>query len=800
MGYPRALTIAGSDSGGGAGIQADIKTFQMLGTYGTSVVTALTAQDTTGVHEVVELSPAFVMRQLEAVLSDIGADAAKTGMLASSAIIEAVARTLETRPELPLVVDPVMVAKSGDSLLDPGAVEALRTRLLPRATVVTPNVPEAQVLTGLAVRDVAGMQEAARQLVAMGARWALVKGGHLDTGDEVVDVLFDGRHFELLRHPRIRTVHTHGTGCTLSAAITAFIARGFHVDQAVRRAQRYMQSALEQARELGHGRGPTNHWAGADLEAIRRLGSTSGGVVPVPEPAPTPQPPPETWPIGARPWLWRAAPFVQRIRAERPTIHAITNLVTIQRVASAALAVGAAPIMADAPQEAETLAAASRGLVLNIGTPDDLHLEAMLRAAQAASRAGIPIVLDPVGVGATTLRQQLVLRLITTARPSAIKANLAEGMALWELLRARETGQPAVEVRQAGVEPALLGGAPRPSLEQIRDVAACLARRLECLVAITGPVDVVSDGARTLEVHHGHPLMGDITGSGCMVTAVVAAFLAVARPYERLDAAAAALAVFAIAGQRAAGAVAGPGTLPAVLLDELDALTRQPARAFDPRLYVITDSRRTGVAGVVPAVEAALRGGSRVVQLREKTLPTPALLELGHALRDVTRQYGAVFLVNDRIDVAKAVQADGVHLGTGDMPVERARAILGPESIIGASVESAAEAAAAARAGADYLGVGPVYATMSKEDAGAARGIELVRQVRKATHLPIVAISGIDESNAPPAIEAGADGVAVIAAVMGAPDPEAAARRLLAAVERGLARRGLDGHRGGDAS
>jgi len=240
---PVALTIAGSDPSGGAGIQADLRTFAAFGVHGASVVTALTAQDTRRVRAIAEVTPAFVAQQLDAVLDDFEVRAAKTGMLHRAPVIDVVVARLHTRPLPHLVVDPVMVATSGDPLLEPEGIAALRERLLPLATLVTPNLHEAEVLTGRAVTTVAEMREAARALVALGARAALVKGGHL-AGD-AVDVLYDGRGFRELGAPRQEGRRLHGTGCVLSAAITAGLARGSDLAEAVAEAKRFVTLAIE---------------------------------------------------------------------------------------------------------------------------------------------------------------------------------------------------------------------------------------------------------------------------------------------------------------------------------------------------------------------------------------------------------------------------------------------------------------------------------------------------------------------------------------------------------------------------
>ena len=256
-GVPRALTIAGSDSGGGAGIQADLKTFLALGVHGMSAIVALTAQNTTGVSAVHPVPPAFVKEQILQVVVDIGVDAAKTGMLADADIVSAVAESVEALSISNLVVDPVFISKSGDRLLSEAALDALITRLIPLATVVTPNLFEAGSLTGSQVSTLEQMKEAATAIHAMGPRFVLVKGGHL--GGDAIDLLYDGTDFVEMAVERIDSKHTHGTGCTLSAAITAELAKGKDVVKAVTEAKRFVTGAIAHGLVLGQGYGPTNH-------------------------------------------------------------------------------------------------------------------------------------------------------------------------------------------------------------------------------------------------------------------------------------------------------------------------------------------------------------------------------------------------------------------------------------------------------------------------------------------------------------------------------------------------------------
>jgi hydroxymethylpyrimidine/phosphomethylpyrimidine kinase len=253
---PRVLAVAGSDSGGGAGLQADLKTMLALGVHGMSVVTAVTAQDSTGVHGYWAVPAEAVDAQLAAVLDDIGVDAVKTGMLASSEIVRVSVERLRRVPA-PLVVDPVCVSKHGDPLVDPEGVEAMVSGLLPLATVVTPNLAEVTRLTGVVVTDPAGQRRAADALLALGPRWALVKGGHLL--GEPVDLLTDGDTVVELRGPRLDNAHTHGTGCTLAAAIASHLAAGRAVPDAVRLAKEFVTGAIAAGFPLGAGIGPVDH-------------------------------------------------------------------------------------------------------------------------------------------------------------------------------------------------------------------------------------------------------------------------------------------------------------------------------------------------------------------------------------------------------------------------------------------------------------------------------------------------------------------------------------------------------------
>ena len=258
MKIPKAMTIAGSDSGGGAGVQADLKTFAALGVYGASTLTAITAQNTVAVTAVHEIPTDVITAQIDAVLTDIGADAVKTGMLSSSDIIECVCEALEVHGVQRLVVDPVMIAKSGDALLREDAIGSLRTRLLPLAMVVTPNIPEAEALTETTIVSDADVRRAAEAIVGMGARSVVVKGGHRE--GPATDLFYDGKGFKEFTAPRFDTVNTHGTGCTFASAVAAGLARGMVVTDAVALAKDYVTEGIRHSFSVGQGHGPLNHF------------------------------------------------------------------------------------------------------------------------------------------------------------------------------------------------------------------------------------------------------------------------------------------------------------------------------------------------------------------------------------------------------------------------------------------------------------------------------------------------------------------------------------------------------------
>lgn len=261
MSVNKALTIAGSDSGGGAGIQADLKTFQELGVFGMSAITAVTAQNTLGVQAVFPMKAEAVAAQIDSVAADLAPDALKTGMLFNAEIIEAVSEKIKQYSWTKLVVDPVMIAKGGAPLLQREAVSALTKFLLPLALMITPNIPEAEALAGIPIKTLDDKKEAAKRIMDFGVHHVLIKGGHDEASNNAVDMLFDGNEFYYFSSQRIQTKNTHGTGCTYSSALTAELAKGRGINEAVETAKEFIQAAIAADLHIGSGHGPTNHWA-----------------------------------------------------------------------------------------------------------------------------------------------------------------------------------------------------------------------------------------------------------------------------------------------------------------------------------------------------------------------------------------------------------------------------------------------------------------------------------------------------------------------------------------------------------
>jgi hydroxyethylthiazole kinase len=456
------------------------------------------------------------------------------------------------------------------------------------------------------------------------------------------------------------------------------------------------------------------------------------------------------------------------IRTGRPLVHCITNYVTMDWLARGLLAAGARPVMVHAAEEVGGLARVASALLLNQGTWSPDQHQAMSLAAASAREAGVPVVLDPVGAGALPARTAAAMELLERGLVTAIRGNAGEILAL--------SGEPGLT---RGVDSAEINPEGR-----LRRAAIRLARRYNCLVVATGAVDLVTDGQETLLVRGGDPLLTEIPGAGCLGGAILAAFLGAWRSAGAsgsLVAGVAALQLWMKVAAELAAPGSGVGTFSDRYLDALAAPITLPAdRIRQPltdllALNVLLDGQTTP-----ELVDSLLAAGVRSIQFREKKQEMVAQLPVARMIREKCRAAGALFLVNDRVDLALAVDADGVHVGQSDLPVGEVRRILGPGKVVGLSAETPEEAEIGQRAGADYLGVGPIYATTTKADAGEPVGPERIRAVVETVDLPVVGIGGIGLGKVAPVIQAGAVGAAVISAVTAAADPAAAARALLA--------------------
>lgn len=465
---------------------------------------------------------------------------------------------------------------------------------------------------------------------------------------------------------------------------------------------------------------------------------------------------------------------LERVRERRPLVHCITNVVTIGRVADAIAALGARPIMASAPEEVADVAAQAQALLLNLGTPSADRWEAARQAAVRARQVGVPVVVDPVGCGATTWRTDQLRRLVAEVRPDVVRGNAPEVAAL--------AGLPV----PAGLRGAGVGVEDRAALADLEGAVLTLAREasraLGATLVATGRVDCVADPERVWTHRSDAPALEAVVGAGDVLSAAIACLMGAGQ--DAFGAARAGLTAFAAAAAAAARSSA-PGGFWLALIDSLAGSSAEQLRET-VRVYLLADTRLAPGDRLPDAVSAALGGGVTLVQLRMKGGTTLRQVALARELRARCHAAGVPFLVNDRVDVALASRADGAHvghLGQEDLAPADARRLLGPRAILGVSVGSAAEAEEAERQGAGYVSAGPMFATGTKGDAGPAPGAALLRQVRSATALPLVVIGGITPERCRELFVAGADGVCVGSGILRAPDAAAAARAIREAWE-----------------
>ena len=521
------LTIAGSDSGGGAGIQADLKTFAANGVYGASVITAITAQNTLGVFGIEALSPKIIEAQLEAVFSDLEIAGVKVGMVADEAIMALIAAAIKKAKPPVVVVDPVMVSTTGHTLLEPNQISALKSLLLPLATVITPNIQEAEVLLDRKITTFEEMRQAAADLSQEIGTLVLLKGGHFPVKNEgitkSIDVLSSGAVFE---RGWIETGSTHGTGCSLSSAICAHLAKGASLEKAIEAGKAYVYEGIARSFKVGSGSNPIHHfhalWGNGLMESL----------------------------LGAFRQLKKSGPYV----------HHITNQVTINDCANVTLAVGGSPVMAHSKEEVAQMVAKMDALVINIGTLTRESHESMLLAGKTANQLGIPIILDPVGVGATPFRQILCSQLLSSVKFSVIRGNLSEIMTLAGIT----SGKGVDSVWDAAFDE-----------ERVMD----LSRQQGAVISISGPVDFITDGQRKAYCHNGVPLLREVTGTGCMTTSITGACVGAGN--DPFTGAVLAAVLMGIAGEESFSNVSGVRKLGSFRVGLLDALSLMTESALE---------------------------------------------------------------------------------------------------------------------------------------------------------------------------------------------------------------------------
>ena len=477
--------------------------------------------------------------------------------------------------------------------------------------------------------------------------------------------------------------------------------------------------------------------------------------------------------------------YLNKVQRSAPLVHCITNYVTVNDCANILLACGASPFMADEPAEVEEITSLCSALLINIGTLNRRTVESMLKAGRRMNELGRPVLLDPVGVGASALRTETALKLISELKLSAIRGNVSEIRAL-----VGQTGS------SRGVDACPDDFISESNLDDVKAMAAELAVKTSAIVAVSGAIDVISDGVNTFAIRRGRPEMTQYTGSGCMLSALTTAFIAAEKSAQSC---AAAFALMGMAGERAVEKMnqtdSGSASMGKFIIDEIYKARRaaaQPVPVFtngvlnrqrlreSMKLYAVTSCGLN--ESLIPAVESALKGGATFIQLREKDLDKEAFLKEALAVKALCRQFNVPFVINDNVEIARLADADGVHLGQDDMPVEQARQILGANKIIGVSAHTVEQALQAQRGGADYLGVGAVFNTSTKLDA-EPMSKETVKAICSAVSIPVVAIGGITRENLLQLSGCGLSGAAVVSALFSQPDIEQAAKELLAQIE-----------------
>lgn len=447
-----------------------------------------------------------------------------------------------------------------------------------------------------------------------------------------------------------------------------------------------------------------------------------------------------------------------------PLVLCATNYVAMNFSANVLLAAGASPLMSSYSEEMEDLVRKCDALLINIGTLDSAFLEGVRKAAAAACGKGLKWVLDPVGVGASAARRDASIELIRDFHPSIIRANASEVKALEAAL----SGSGAEGGR--GVDSTVRS-------EDALEAAKRLAAASGAVVSMSGETDFITDGTEVVKIEGGSPVMPLVTAMGCTASALTAAFSANAS--TPMEAASKAMEMMARAAEMAASKTSLPGSFQTEFIDAVSRLSREPFERKLLKLYLVTDRGLAGERDIADIVREAAAGGVTMVQLREKEIGTEKFIHLAKELGSVLRPLGIPLIINDRVDVALASDADGVHIGQSDMPYEDARRILGPDRIIGLSVENMEQVIEANALDVDYIGISPVFATPTKTDTAKPFGLEGLREAVRLSIHPTVAIGGMNAATAGDVMAAGADGIAVVSAIIAAPDPRKASAELL---------------------
>lgn len=477
-----------------------------------------------------------------------------------------------------------------------------------------------------------------------------------------------------------------------------------------------------------------------------------------------------------------------QLQQRHPLVHCITNYVTVNDCANILLACGGSPIMADDALEVEEITALCQALVINIGTLNERTLPSMFLAGRKANELNHPIILDPVGVGASTLRTETALRLIRELRFSVIRGNISEIKAL-SLGSGTTQGVDADEADQLTSD----------NEEAVITMAQALSRSTGAVIAITGATDLVVDETRALRLHNGNPMMSKVTGTGCMLSAMLGAYCG-ANPQDIFHSVTSALSTMGIAGEIAFEHVldqgSGTGTYKMLLIDGVSRMTPaiysqriklSKAISRHLRLYGVTDRSWTQGRTLAEQVQLALEGGATFIQLREKNLSFDDFLREAAHIKPIAHAHRVPFVINDNIEVALKVDADGVHIGQQDGAVQVARRHLGQHKIIGVSARTVEEALQAELDGADYIGVGAMFTTTTKADAASVTR-ETLAKICAAVRIPVVAIGGIDEHNSRELAGTGIHGIAVVSAIFSKPDVKNAAARMRRAADYAVAR------------